>query len=219
MGELENKSESPPAPIPVIPIAQPIPQPPFWPAGILMVMRTDAKLPARCIKCNRDTKIYLRKKLFWMEARKASLAEKIPFAGWVFAFVRWVGELRTLKAPAVNLPICGFHRGLSRILTAIAILTFPASFLVLLTSWDDLYQILIPMAGFAISAIAWVLPRPVKPTHVGLGYVTMSGCGSEFLRSLREPMMEMPPIGRRKERKGIEATQPPRSSNPDRSGG
>jgi hypothetical protein len=185
-----------------------------------MVMRTDAKLQARCIKCNRDTTVYLRKRLYWMETRTKSLAEKIPFAGWVFAFVRWVGELRTLKAPVVRLPICRFHRGLSGILTAIAILTFPASFLVLLTNWDDLYQILIPMGGFAVSAIAWVLPRPVKPTNVGLGYVTMSGCGSEFLRSLREPMMEMPPIGERKPRRGVEVSTPPQTlSQPDQSDG
>jgi hypothetical protein len=176
-------------------------QPSFFANGPFLVMKVDACLPGRCIKCNRDTEQFYRKRVAWADtppdaAGKSLRLFRIQFFGIFFAVVsmiRWFAGLRTFKAPIVVVGLCGRHRVRTRLLTVAAYSAFPAGLAILFMNVNELLNIWGPALGIVVSAIAWTRPRPVKAVHIGVGYVTLAGIGRPFLQSIASPRENVEP--------------------------
>lgn len=166
-------------------------QPDYSVNGPFLVMHTAGLLPARCIKCNRPTDCFVRKRMLWADTRQSaegnSWLREVPgfcefFA--ILSMVRWFSDLRTMRAPVVAIPLCPRHRRLNWLLTGLAWLALPAGVGIAFLPVDLLVKIWAPVLGLFISAIAWTRPRPVKAVHAGLGYVTLAGARRRFLQSI-----------------------------------
>src|SRR3954464_4559785 len=158
--------------------------------GPFLVMRVDATLPRRCVKCNRATQgRTIRKRLLWSDAETdhaGGRARLIPVFGKLFAFVslfRWLRDLRTIRLPAVRVGVCARHALFARLLTILMLLGIPAA---LLLMWTGIRRADIAMfwGGFVLLAVAGFAgqrPRPVKAVHVGVGWVTIAGACRAYL--------------------------------------
>src|SRR4051812_42161901 len=139
----------------------------YWVNGPCLVVRLNAVLPSRCIKCNKPTGHVMRKRMVWADTQTkpaGGMLAKIPIVKYFFAFqsmFRWFSDLRTLQAPAVTIPICARHRTTAWLLTAVAWLALPAGLLfVVLVPRNPAVFIWGPTLGLFTSAIAWSRPRP-----------------------------------------------------------
>jgi hypothetical protein len=158
--------------------------------GPFLVMREDAALPDRCVKCNRPAGgRTMRKRLFWSDADTkpaGGRARWIPVFGKLYAFVSlfdWLRDLRTIRVPGVRVGICRRHAMSSHLLTLFFLAGLPAGLVILwmglkradqATLWGGLFL-------FMAAGIAGTRPRPVKAVHAGVGWVTLAGACPEYL--------------------------------------
>ncbi len=169
-------------------------RPPYWASGRFLVMRTDAELPMRCIKCNRPTRDRIRKRLLWIDGEAVSERRglrRAPFVSIAFSFISLIQSLfdrHAVRTPAVNVPLCRRHLVQVRLVNLLTYSVFPVTTLVLNVSpLRSNWSVLGAVVSFCVSALLWTRPRPVKAVHVGIGFATLAGVGPGYLNSVSEP--------------------------------
>lgn len=194
---MNNRPPDPSPPVPVLPFAGPRhdhAEPIAWANGPFLVMRKDARLPDRCVRCNRPADgIVMTKRLFWMDdtsqtARGVTLFLPLVRIGYAFGnLARWLGDLRTFQLPKVTVGVCRRHRNRFRFLTMIAWCALPIGIILATRTTSEYARLWLPVAGLAITVFTARVPRPVKPVHVGVHHVTLEGAGPEYLIALTPP--------------------------------
>lgn len=155
----------------------------LWRSGNLLVLRKDATLPDRCVKCNADTGGYkLRRKLFW---HHPALYLLIIVALLIYAIVATIVG----KRARIEIGLCPEHRRKRSRSLLIAWLLFVSSIIcfvlagLLSNGWFVFGGLILLVASpvYGMLSCAMVSPKRIDDQHVWLKGVT-----PQFLENLGE---------------------------------
>jgi hypothetical protein len=76
--------------------------PRVWREGSFLVLRRGARLPNRCVRCNRPATERLHKSLWWFH-------EAVVWVAWLKLLLAFLLALVLLRTATVTVPLCSFH--------------------------------------------------------------------------------------------------------------
>ena len=157
----------------------------YWRDGKRLILRRDAQMPPRCVKCNDDAARPLRdKKLYW------------HYPGWyvlllIHPFVYLIGALIVRKRAKVAYGLCGRHLRRFRLGSAAGwlslIVAIAAIFTMIADDGDHLPAAIVSCVSF-LSAIvcAMVFGRTIHARRIDENEIQIGGCSKPFLDSAPE---------------------------------
>jgi hypothetical protein len=155
----------------------------LWRSGKQVVLRRNAALPDRCVKCNAPAHgIRLKRQLSWH-----------PSAWYLLIFVGLliyvIVALIVRKQAVVQLPLCEAHRARRRWIITTCWLAFLGGIALIILGanqaagggWIIVTGIVAILAGAFGGAL---LAPPVTPARIDSDFVWLRGAGREFLDTL-----------------------------------
>ena len=154
----------------------------IWRSKALLVMRKEASLPNRCIKCNAPTAERLKRKLQW---HHPALYLLILISILVYAVVAMVVR----KTATVDVGLCKEHlesRRLSLIITLLLALVSIASFVAAVQFESG--GLFLAAIGLVLAAVIYgiVTLRVVVPTKIDEHLVWLKGINPDYLQEFPE---------------------------------
>ncbi|WP_408951296.1 hypothetical protein [Lysobacter sp. Hz 25] len=151
-----------------------------WRDGTDLVVRPDARLPPRCIKCNAPASAIKRRRYYWHSGAYYLL---ILLSVLVYVIV----AMLVRKNTHLSSGLCERH-GRRRVLgMSAAIVLFLASFsafVVALAEGSKPELFLFAILALPVSIAAGLSARLVYPRRIGERYARFRGCGPAFLETL-----------------------------------
>ena len=152
-----------------------------WRDGNVLVMKHDASLPERCVKCNEDSVEPSKKRqLYWHHPG--------IYALFALNVVIYIAVAMVVRKKAVVAPgLCREHRARRRWIITLGWLGALGSLLEAIvtgTSGSTGLMALGILVFFLSIILSMIFARIVYPKRIDKTYVRLKGCGSEFLDAL-----------------------------------
>jgi hypothetical protein len=152
-----------------------------WRDGSVLVMRREAELPDRCVKCNEPADLpKLKRKLTW---HHPALYLIIFVALLVYAIIAMVIR----QTATVEIGLCELHRARRKqniLITIAALLLSVTAFAVSINMLDGMYALagLALLLGGTIYGIVTI--RVITPSKIDRSFVWIRGISAEYLSLL-----------------------------------
>ena len=152
-----------------------------WRDGNVLVMRHDASLPERCVKCNEDSVEPSKKRqLYWHHPG--------IYALFLINVVVYIAVAMVVRKKAVVAPgLCSEHRARRRWIIGLGWLGAIVGLVEAITTGSNgsMGLMALGILVFLLSIIlSMIFGRIVYPKRIDKAYVRLKGCGSEFLDAL-----------------------------------